>query len=172
MKHVNLTVQGDRAVRQGQSEQGEDRESTTAVRCETHHRGKLQPASPEASKNRCRCPAGASRWHGHQGKTTILYKLKLGEVVTTIPTIDFNVETVEYKNLIFTVWDVGGPDLANAMTAAEVTREVGIAEGNRHTEHEQRRGGSHTGIDAAVLSSAADSAAVPDNIRSRAISWA
>ncbi|CAJ1374342.1 unnamed protein product, partial [Effrenium voratum] len=36
------------------------------------------------------------------GKTTILYKLKLGEVVTTIPTIGFNVETVEYKNLSFT----------------------------------------------------------------------
>merc|ERR1712011_33301 len=44
------------------------------------------------------------------GKTTILYKLKLGEVVTTIPTIGFNVETVEYKNLCFTVWDVGGQD--------------------------------------------------------------
>lgn len=36
------------------------------------------------------------------GKTTILYKLKLGEVVTTIPTIGFNVETVEYKNISFT----------------------------------------------------------------------
>ena len=33
------------------------------------------------------------------GKTTILYKLKLGEVVNTIPTIGFNVETVEYKNI-------------------------------------------------------------------------
>merc|ERR1712113_437929 len=44
------------------------------------------------------------------GKTTILYKLKLGEVVTTIPTIGFNVETGEYKNLSFTVWDVGGQD--------------------------------------------------------------
>jgi len=42
------------------------------------------------------------------GKTTILYKLKLGEVVTTLPTIGFNVETVEYKNISFTVWDVGG----------------------------------------------------------------
>ncbi len=65
------------------------------------------------------------------GKTTILYKLKLGEVVTTIPTIGafiarprglrggawvlraahfiagFNVETVEYKNISFTVsWKV------------------------------------------------------------------
>ena len=44
------------------------------------------------------------------GKTTILYKLKLGEIVTTIPTIGFNVETVEYKNISFTVWDVGGQE--------------------------------------------------------------
>uniref|UniRef100_A0A8B9CYW3 ADP-ribosylation factor n=1 Tax=Anser brachyrhynchus TaxID=132585 RepID=A0A8B9CYW3_9AVES len=46
---------------------------------------------------------------GERG-TTILYKLKLGEIVTTIPTIGFNVETVEYKNICFTVWDVGGQD--------------------------------------------------------------
>merc|ERR1712223_1073093 len=32
----------------------------------------------------------------------------IGEVVTTIPTIGFNVDNVEYKNLKFTVWDVGG----------------------------------------------------------------
>merc|ERR1712072_695477 len=44
------------------------------------------------------------------GKTTVLYKLRLGEVVTTIPTIGFNVETVEYKNISFTVWYVGGQD--------------------------------------------------------------
>jgi len=44
------------------------------------------------------------------GKTTVLYKLKLGEIVTTIPTIGFNVETVQYKNINFTVWDVGGQD--------------------------------------------------------------
>ena len=42
------------------------------------------------------------------GKTTILYKLKLGEQVTAIPTIGFNVEEVTYKNLNFTMWDVGG----------------------------------------------------------------
>lgn len=29
------------------------------------------------------------------GKTTILYKLKLGEVITSIPTIGFNIETVK-----------------------------------------------------------------------------
>lgn len=44
------------------------------------------------------------------GKTTILYKLKLGDVVTTIPTIGFNVEMIEYKNLRMTVWDIGGQD--------------------------------------------------------------
>jgi len=44
------------------------------------------------------------------GKTTILNKLELGEVVTTNPTIGFNVETVEYKNISFTVWDLGGQD--------------------------------------------------------------
>merc|ERR1719281_343920 len=44
------------------------------------------------------------------GKTTVLYKLKLGVVLTTIPTIGFNVETVEYRNISFTVWDIGGQD--------------------------------------------------------------
>lgn len=44
------------------------------------------------------------------GKTTILYKLKLGEVVTTVPTIGFNVESVRHKNVVFTVWDMGGQD--------------------------------------------------------------
>ena len=37
------------------------------------------------------------------GKTTVLYKLKLGEVITTIPTIGFNVETVEYRGISFQV---------------------------------------------------------------------
>ncbi|KAE8538914.1 hypothetical protein D1P53_005282 [Cryptococcus gattii VGV] len=42
------------------------------------------------------------------GKTTILYRLQIGEVVSTIPTIGFNVETVSYKNINFQVWDLGG----------------------------------------------------------------
>mmetsp|Transcript_12044 Transcript_12044/g.16694 ORF Transcript_12044/g.16694 Transcript_12044/m.16694 type:complete len:185 (-) Transcript_12044:127-681(-) len=44
------------------------------------------------------------------GKTTVLYNLKLGEVVTTIPTIGFNVERIEHKNLDLQVWDIGGQD--------------------------------------------------------------
>jgi small GTP-binding protein len=49
------------------------------------------------------------------GKTTVLYKLKLGEHVTTIPTIGFNVETIEYKGFNMNVWDVGGQDRIRAL---------------------------------------------------------
>lgn len=49
------------------------------------------------------------------GKTTILYRLQIGEVVTTIPTIGFNVETVTYKNIKFQVWDLG-----NSITAYQL----------------------------------------------------
>ena len=66
-----------------------------------------------------------------RGKTTIFYKLKLGEVLTTIPTIDFNVETVEYKNLSFTLRVVGGPDFAKQMTVAGY-REVAEATKSTH----------------------------------------
>jgi small GTP-binding protein len=72
------------------------------------------------------------------GKTTMLYRMKvrvllrlassclhawphtmplvsrtlaqLGEVVTTIPTIGFNVEQVKHRNVDLVVWDVGGRD--------------------------------------------------------------
>merc|ERR1711860_8695 len=44
------------------------------------------------------------------GKTTILYKIKLDDDVTTVPTIGFNVETVQLRNIKFTIWDVGGQD--------------------------------------------------------------
>lgn len=44
------------------------------------------------------------------GKTTLLYRLKLGEVQRTVPTIGFNVEHVDYRNISFLVWDVGGQE--------------------------------------------------------------
>ena len=43
--------------------------------------------------------------------------------MTTIPTIGFNVETVEYKNISFTVWD--GAQLPRVVRAN--TRGVGQA---------------------------------------------
>ncbi len=42
------------------------------------------------------------------GKTAILCKLKQGEFVPTIPTIGFNVESLEFRNVKITLWDVGG----------------------------------------------------------------
>ena len=38
------------------------------------------------------------------GKTTILYKMKLGQTASTIPTVGFNVETVTFKDVKFNVW--------------------------------------------------------------------
>mmetsp|Transcript_34383 Transcript_34383/g.76369 ORF Transcript_34383/g.76369 Transcript_34383/m.76369 type:complete len:712 (+) Transcript_34383:82-2217(+) len=44
------------------------------------------------------------------GRTTALYQLVLGQVVTTIPTIGFNVETAQIGGVSITMWDVGGCD--------------------------------------------------------------
>lgn len=38
------------------------------------------------------------------GKTTILYKLKLDQPISTIPTVGFNVETLKFNNLRLNVW--------------------------------------------------------------------
>ena len=44
------------------------------------------------------------------GKTTILHQLgKIGEI-KTLPTIGFNVESLDYKNFNFIVFDIGGAD--------------------------------------------------------------
>ena len=39
---------------------------------------------------------------------SIVDRMQLDEVVSTVPTIGFNVETLKYKNLTFQVWDLGG----------------------------------------------------------------
>jgi len=42
------------------------------------------------------------------GKSTVLYRLQMGDVVCTLPTVGFNVENIKYKNVDLTVWDIGG----------------------------------------------------------------
>lgn len=42
------------------------------------------------------------------GKTTILYHLKMRDTLHTIPTLGFNVESIDYKNVTLNLWDVGG----------------------------------------------------------------
>lgn len=44
------------------------------------------------------------------GKSSILYKLQLGENIATVPTIGFNVELIQYRNIDFVMWDIGGQD--------------------------------------------------------------
>lgn len=42
------------------------------------------------------------------GKSTMLYRLAIGETVMSVPTVGFNVETVDFKNVRMTMFDVGG----------------------------------------------------------------
>ncbi|CAD8125271.1 unnamed protein product [Paramecium sonneborni] len=44
------------------------------------------------------------------GKTTILYKLKLGEIESLIPIIAFNLEKIQSKQFDIIAWDIGGAD--------------------------------------------------------------
>ena len=44
------------------------------------------------------------------GKTTILYRLSLGQLVKTTPTIGSNVEEISYNNVKFQAWDLGGQE--------------------------------------------------------------
>jgi len=60
------------------------------------------------------------------GKTTILYKFKIGQVVTTIPTVGFNVETLDFKNFHLTVWDIGGQDKLRCLWRHYYTGSGGI----------------------------------------------
>ena len=52
------------------------------------------------------CPLRAGL--DNAGKTTTLYKLCLGEVVCTVPTVGANTEEFTYRNVTFTLWDLGG----------------------------------------------------------------
>lgn len=44
------------------------------------------------------------------GKTTILYRLSIGQLVKTSPTIGSNVEEISYNNIKFNAWDLGGQE--------------------------------------------------------------
>jgi len=44
------------------------------------------------------------------GKTTILFALKLGEKVETVPTVGFNIEEVTVAGMTLTIWDCGGQE--------------------------------------------------------------
>ena len=60
------------------------------------------------------------------GKTTILYNLKLNEKVLTIPTIGFNVETVEFKGFNMNIWDIGGQERLRKLWRHYYARSHGL----------------------------------------------
>jgi len=49
------------------------------------------------------------------GKTTLLRKLKKAEPIITTPTVGFNLESLHYRNVTFTMWDVGGQEKIRAL---------------------------------------------------------
>jgi len=69
------------------------------------------------------------------GKTTILYNFKMGELIATTPTIGFNVETLVYKNVQLTVWDIGGQDKIRVLWRhyyANTTGLIFVVDSNDH----------------------------------------
>ena len=42
------------------------------------------------------------------GKTTILYRMRAGELVSSKPTIGFNLEEISMKNVSVKAWDLSG----------------------------------------------------------------
>ncbi|QGI83986.1 hypothetical protein CEK26_010705 [Fusarium fujikuroi] len=58
------------------------------------------------------------------GKTTFLYRLKFGEAVQALPTIGFNVETIDHPDgEKVTLWDVGGCDAIRPLIRHYMTQD-------------------------------------------------
>ena len=49
------------------------------------------------------------------GKTTILYRLSIGQLVKTTPTIGSNVEEISYNNVKLQTWDLGGQESSRSV---------------------------------------------------------
>eukprot|EP01066_Platyproteum_vivax_P013135 Platyproteum_vivax@DN5963_c0_g1_i1.p1 len=60
------------------------------------------------------------------GKTTILYKLHLGEAIQTQPTIGSNVEEIKHNNVRFQAWDLGGQENLRPLWSSYFTQTAGV----------------------------------------------
>ncbi|XP_053573575.1 uncharacterized protein LOC128663325 [Bombina bombina] len=61
------------------------------------------------------------------GKTTILYRMKLNMTVCTIPTVGFNVETLDHVNgMCLTMWDIGLGAKGRQMLRPYLTNSHGL----------------------------------------------
>ncbi|XP_077940850.1 ADP-ribosylation factor-like protein 4D [Gasterosteus aculeatus] len=106
------------------------------------------------------------------GKTSLLYRLKLGEFVQTIPTKGFNMERIKVptensKSTAFQVWDVGGQDKLRPLWKSYTRRMDGLvfvvdaAEAERMEEakvelHRIARSGENQGVPLLVLANKQD----------------
>ncbi|KAJ3427127.1 adp ribosylation factor-related [Anaeramoeba flamelloides] len=76
------------------------------------------------------------------GKTTILYYLAMNEIVYTCPTIGSNCEELEYKNVKFKCWDVGGQDKLRRTWSAyypETSAVIFVVDSSDHSRLETTR---------------------------------
>ncbi|EQB59688.1 adp ribosylation factor 1 [Vairimorpha apis BRL 01] len=74
------------------------------------------------------------------GKTTLLYRMKTGDIQHTVPTIGFNCETLTIGDLKFQVWDIGGQEifikfwLNYIKTSSAIVYLVDIADTDRYEQ--------------------------------------
>ncbi|KAL6103495.1 arl4d [Pungitius sinensis] len=108
------------------------------------------------------------------GKTSLLYRLKLGEFVKTIPTKGFNMERIKVpmgspkgSDTAFQVWDVGGQEKLRPLWKSYTRRMDGLvfvldaAEAERMEEakvelHRITRSGENQGVPLLVLANKQD----------------
>ena len=57
------------------------------------------------------------------GKTALLYRWKLNDFVSTVPTIGFNVEEVNGTKQTFSMWDVGLRSAVRAISQRQRQRD-------------------------------------------------
>ncbi|CAJ0605182.1 unnamed protein product [Cylicocyclus nassatus] len=113
-KKRNRKRKAESAVQPGDIMNGEEEQERSRPKKKRKH---LEPGKEELKIDDSRLRAyGLQITVTHKVSSGLRYgrrsqlfsQLQVGEVVTTIPTIGFNVEQVEYKNLKFQVWDLGG----------------------------------------------------------------
>eukprot|EP00483_Globobulimina_turgida_P009958 UN09977 len=81
------------------------------------------------------------------GKTTLLYQLRLDELITTKPSTSYNVESIKVGNKkdVLTIWDVGGGEDIRCLWSKYYTGTVGIVFVIDSTDH--KRLGDYTYLD-------------------------
>ena len=73
----------------------------------------MAAARPRCSP--CACACVLTRALSAVDRACVCVCCAVGQPKRTVPTIGFNVETLEYKNIAFTVWDVGGQEKLRAL---------------------------------------------------------